>query len=313
VGQRQANRRRPRFGVLVRRTTFYLTIVGLGCALRAAPAAEPHAAAAPAPAAAPVEMHVSILLDLKDEREANVVAVIKGREWQEPFSAREILRRLAKQRAAYQVLRSATEETAGPGTGHLSGKLREECAEFFLRLAVPTAARGFAVVSAGGPSEPVRPVTLQSAKIEPAYTAAVAAIVARASKRKISPAIEHAYRIDLDGNGKPEVILQATHPDLNGAPAKYKPQYYSLIVVLPDTPGAEPVFTGYLQADKDMAFFEVLTVDSVADVDFDGKRELLVRARHDEGWQTQVFAYDGKLKELFRSTGGEGECPKSGE
>jgi hypothetical protein len=60
---------------------------------------------------------------------------------------------------------------------------------------------------------------------------------------------------------------------------------------------------------KDWAFFEVLTLDSVADVDLDGKRELLVRVRHAEGWQTQVFRYDGKLKELFRSVGGEGECP----
>ena len=301
-----------------------LMLILLGCAKLAASAAvEPPApisvagapaSAAPTPAlaiSATLENRAAVLLDLQADREATVVAVIKGRQWLAPTAAGTAeLKRLAKKGSAYQLLPSSTEPGSGAGRGKLSGKLRAECAEFYLGLAGRSAARGFAVVSAGS-GESVRAVPLQSTKIEPAYAAAVAGIVARIARQKVSPTIEQAYRIDLDGNGKPEVILQATHPDLNGDPAEYMPQYYSLIVVLADSPGAEPAFTGYLQGAKDMADFQVLTLDSVADLDLDGKRELLVRARHNEGWQTQVFAYDGKLKELFHSVGGEGQCPGS--
>jgi hypothetical protein len=57
----------------------------------------------------------------------------------------------------------------------------------------------------------------------------------------------------------------------------------------------------------------VLTLDAVADVDLDGKLELLVRARHAEGWQTQIFRYSGALSEIFHSVGGEGQCPGASE
>ena len=62
-----------------------------------------------------------------------------------------------------------------------------------------------------------------------------------------------------------------------------------------------------------MASFEVLTLDAVADVDLDGTLELLVRARHAEGWQTQVFRYNGELNEVFHSVSGEGQCPAARE
>jgi hypothetical protein len=51
----------------------------------------------------------------------------------------------------------------------------------------------------------------------------------------------------------------------------------------------------------------------VADVDLDGKRELLVRARHEEGLADAGLSLRRELEELFHSVGGEGECPGSSE
>lgn len=221
------------------------------------------------------------------------------------------LGRLARPGTTYHTLPDASEGQRGSTTGKLAGKLVENCGDYYIGLAPPPPLGRFGVINVNSAGDHVRPVEVQSVKIEPAHVAAVAGVIARLSKLKVVPTIERAYRADVDGNGKPEVILQATHPDLNGDPADYKRHYYSLIVVLPDVPGAEPAFTGYLQAVKDMASFEVVALDSVADVDLDGSAELLVRARHNEGWQTQVFAYDGKLHELFHSVGGERECPSS--
>jgi hypothetical protein len=285
------------------RRIWCVAVLVFGCAI---------AAAAPASAAPPtapaVEPRVSALLDIADDKEANVVAVIAGSGWQ---SAAEVggrvLRRLAKRKPAYQVFPAVDSGMPGPGKGKLSGRVRAKCGEYYFGLAGRSIAQGFAAVNTTG--DPVPPVQLQQVAVKPTYTKAVADLIARVAKVKVAPTIERAYSVDLDGNGKPEIILQATHPDLDGDPPDYKPEYYSLIVVLSDAAGVEPAFTGYLQAAKDWSSFEVLTIDSVADVDLDGKRELLVRSRFEEGWLTQVFRYDGKLKELFNSGGGERECP----
>jgi hypothetical protein len=304
----------PRPGVS--RAVLYLVMVGLGCT-RPAPAAAPPPARpvakppAPPAAKAPAPNRLALLMDIATEEEAGALAAIKGTEWQDAaLAGAEMVKKVAKPGTLYQLLPSATQATPG-GKGKLSGKVREECNDFYLALAKPSPGTGFAVASTTG--EPVHAVELKSGKIEPGYVAIVANIVERASKRKVRPRIERAYRVDLDGNGKPEVVLQATHPALNGDPAKYRPEYYSLLVVLPDTEGAEPVYTGYLQADKELSSFEVVTLDAVADLDLDGRRELIVRARYEEGFQTQVFAYDGKLKDLFHSASGERECPGSGQ
>ena len=323
------------------RKVWCLAFLAIGCTIGCRDRAAAHAppaptASAPAPAArapappagaptpptgapalptgAPVKPGTSALLDIFDAgaKEAKVVAVIDGSGWQSPgLEQPRLLKRLVKGKPTYQVCPSPRQETTVSVSGRLSGRLRSECGDYYAALARPSAAGGFAIVSSAGTVGVAPPAPMQSVDVKPAYVAAVAGLIARATKLKVSPTIERAYSVDLDGNGKPEIVLQATHPDLQGAPPEYKPEYYSLIVVLPDAAGAEPVFAGYLQSVKDWDFFEVLEVDSVADVDGDGKPELLVRARFEEGWQTQVFRFDGKLKELFREVAGEGQCPGS--
>ncbi len=302
------------------RKTGWLALGFLACSKRS----EPQPAPQPLPPKpSPViggglragRLPLAALLDVQAENEAMVVAVVNGGAWQAAAVAgKEVVARLARRGAAYQLFPAGAAEGTGTSTvkGTLDGKVREECADFFVELAAPATAQGFAAVNTADEGEVVVAGPLQGAKIEQRDVVAVATVIERAAKIKIKPRIERAYHVDLDGNGKPETVLQATHPDLLGDPAKYKRQYYSLVVVIPDGDG-QPAFTGYLQASSDWAEFQVLSVDSVADVDRDGKRGLLLRVRHVEGWQTQVFRYDGKaLKELFRSVGGEGECPEAG-
>lgn len=274
------------------------------------------AATSPSPDSRPASAGRSgvVLLDVTSEREASVVAVVERPGWRPPGGSlgTEVLRRIVRPGAIYLGLPQAagSKEPIPVGQGKLSGEIREECGYYAAALVDPTDGRGFAVV--GATSATARPnITprLQELAVQPSYIEAVRELVKRVAKQKVTPTIERAYEIDLDGNGKPETLLQATHPDLNGDPAKYLRKYYSVLVVLSDVPGAEPVFTGYLQGARNFAFFEVLTIDSAADVDGDGKPELLVRARTAEGWQTQAFRYDGGLKEIFRSVGGEGQCP----
>lgn len=103
-------------------------------------------------------------------------------------------------------------------------------------------------------------------------------------------------------------MIEATHPDLATDFADYKPEYYSLIIVRPDDATLAPVYHGYLQSKQESPGFEVISLDAVADVEGDGRWELLVRTRHHEGWQSQVFHYEHALKQIFYSIGGESDC-----
>lgn len=268
------------------------------------------------------EPRLAALLDISSEREATLLAIVGSQGWQAvDVVGTGAIDRLSARGLSFQGISPATDPPAAgatsEGTGTLAGGARTHCGDYYLPLARPAAVHGFAVVLAGGSEKDRAAMTtprLQPVEALPAQVAAVAALIKRTIKRKVTATIEHAYRLDLDGNGKPELLFQATHPDLNGDPARLKPGYYSLIVVLHDGDVSAPAFVGYLQGTKDFADFEVLSLDSAADVDLDGKPELLVRARHSEGWQTQVFRYDaGRLIELFRSVGGEGECPDDKE
>jgi hypothetical protein len=312
-----------------------LLVIGCACRTSAPPPAAtggaPDASEKVPPAnrpAAPLsrgtvsEPRLAALLDISSEREAALVAIVGSQGWQAAdLVGQGAIDRLSARGLSFQRISPATDPPAAgatsDGTGTLAGGARTHCGDYYLPLARPAAVHGFAVVLAGGSEKDRAALTaprLQPVKALPAQVAAVAALIKRTIKRNVTATIEHAYRLDLDGNGTPELLLQATHPDLNGDPAKLKPGYYSLIVVLHDGDVSAPAFVGYLQGAKDFADFEVLTLDSAADIDLDGKAELLVRARHNEGWQTQVFRYDaGRLIELFRSVGGEGECPDEKE
>jgi hypothetical protein len=281
-----------------------------GCTKGTPPAPPSPPPVVPVPKPEPPQPLGTALLDVISDDSATVVAVVKDHKWQAPsVTGAETVKGLARAGAPLEIFAPAGQPKPGaPPRGALSGGVKESCNEFSLALTGSAGARGFAVVS-----KDVHPRPVEETKPDPAHAAALAALLARVGKVKVAPTIEHAYRVDLDNDGKPEIVLQATHPDLKGDPPKYKRQYYSLIVVLPGQGTGEPAFTGYMQATPDLADFEVLTVDSVADVDGDGRPELLVRARHAEGWQTQVFRYTGRLEEVFRSTAGEGQCPGTPE
>jgi hypothetical protein len=254
-----AARRVPRVAVMS-----FLSFAFVGCGGRVS-----------TPVDAPrVEEPAKLLLDVVSDTEARVVAVIEHKLWVQPSPGGEALAsQMAQARAGYIVLPSATAQTGTAVEGLLQGKLRNNCGELYTALSAPPPF-GFAVC---GAASPVRFVALAAVHAGARERDAVIEIVKAASDIVIAPAIEAAYSVDLDGNGLPEVILQATHPDLQTDFADYRPEYYSLIVVLPDREEGRPVYAGYVQAASPKGGFEVFALDAVADVDSDGVLELLVR------------------------------------
>jgi hypothetical protein len=260
----------------------------------------------------PDSPRLAVLFDVWSEREANVVAVSHGGAWQSAIEfGREALKRVVAHHPDYTLLPSVTAGTTTAARGKLTGDLHEHCYEINAALAAPSLVYGFGALSTVAP---IRPEKLEPATVAPTYFAVVAKLLRDVAHVEVTPVIERAYQIDLDGDGRREVVLQATHPDLNDAPPDYKPEYYSLIAILPGSGSARPAFSGYMQGSDERKHFEVLTLDAVTDLDFDGTLDLLVRARHAEGWQTRILRYaGGQLTETFRSVGGEGECPEEGQ
>ena len=252
-----------------------------------------------------------MLLELVGNREARVVAMMAGGKWLNPYpTAVRQVKEFTATRPAYTLLPSLAAGTSSEQRGSLQGSLRNDCGELYTRLAQDASAQGFAVAGAEGPVGSRR---LKRISVNQTQRAAVAGLLARTTKLAIKPNIIAAYSVDLDGNGRPEVVVLATHPDLATDFADYKPEYYSVIVVLPDHADAEPVYAGYLQAIQPAGSFEVVELDAVADIEGDGRADLLVRARHAEGFQVQVFRYQNELTELFHSVGGEGNCRSPAE
>jgi hypothetical protein len=208
------------------------------------------------------------------------------------------------------LLPSAVRQTASAFDSTLQGTIRNDCGELYAALSAPPPAFGFVVA---GAATALRSVALSPTAAGPRETTAVIQLVKAQSGVEITPNIEAVYSVDLDGDGSTEIIVQATHPDLNTDFADYKPEYYSLLLVLPAHAGGQPAYAGYIRAASPNGGFEVFALDAVADVDSDGVLELLVRGRHNEGTQTLVYHYDGSIREVFRTAGGEGSCEGGGE
>jgi hypothetical protein len=238
------------------------------------------------------------------DTEARVVAVVEHARWAQPSPEAEVIvEQVARSHAGYTLLPSTAAHTEAMFHGALQGSVRNDCGELYATLSAAPPAFGFGVA---GAESSVRSVPLVAVSTGARARDAIIEVVKAASGVAVEPAIEAVYSIDLDGNGTPEVIVQATHPDLQTDFADYRPEYYSLIVVLPDQASARPVYAGYIKAKSGEGGFEVFSLDAVADVDSDGKLELLVRGRHNEGTQTLVYRYDGAVNEVFRTVGGKG-------
>jgi hypothetical protein len=242
------------------------------------------------------------------EREAQVVSVIADGKWMLPWPTGEKLAtEIAMARPPYTLLPSISLGTSSTREGRLQGTVRKACGYLHMPLAAASPVRfGFAVAGKG---EAVHPLPLRPISVSAAQSAAIAGVLQRVSGIGIKPTITAAYSVDLDANGKPDFVVQSTHPDLEGDIQKYRREYHSIIVVLPDRPDAKPTYVGYLQHAGETPWgFEVFALDSVADLDGDKRVEFIVNVRHVEGFQTRVFRYrDESLQEVFRSVGGEGD------
>ncbi len=255
----------------------------------------------------------SLLLELnplRAESEAYVVSVISPEGWANPYVVgTEAIEQAIADSLGYRVLSPVGEPIGSPNDGVLSGKVRHECGDLFAALSVRSNAEGFAI--SGAHHEP-QPRAVEVLGVRPEHEKAVVELLTSHGVPVERSVIEKAYRIDLDGDGSSEVVLQATHPDLLEDFQAEEVGHYSVLVIVPVAGGASPFSIGYTVSDSENTGFEVVSLDTVADLDADGSMELIVQARHYEGWQTQIYGYDNGVAELFRTVSGERDCAALG-
>ena len=110
--------------------------------------------------------------------------------------------------------------------------------------------------------------------------------------------LDQAFSVDLDGDGREEVILTATRADRSFEPKPKKRNYdaYSIVLIRKIVSGkirnivvdgefipkSDAIYDGYTYA-----------VSAVADLNGDGKMEILLHGEYYEGSHTSVFELNG--------------------
>ena len=202
-----------------------------------------------------------------------------------------------------EALRSAALELREPGaTVFMTGRSRVACDAVFVELDSADAAEEV-LISGSHPLTP-RPVE----PIEPSKEtlARLAEVVPEASALALQAANERqAFRVDLDGDGSEEVVLQVT-----GEIREDESFDYSVVAVIPEKGAASVVgyqASGTSGGESDQHLTELWTI---ADVNGDGSMEVVVF--HTEPWlhhhRLFVYAWDDELRALVMYRWAESDC-----
>lgn len=200
---------------------------------------------------------------------------------------------------AREALRSPSLGSSTPGAAvFMTGKSRIACDAVFVELDSADAAGEILI---GGrhplvprPVEPVAPSKETLARLAEAVPAA-------SDLSRQAPNELEAFRVDLDGDGAQEVVLQVT-----GAMREDESFDYSVVAVVPETGAVDVV--GYQASEESDQHLAQLW--AIADVNGDGSMELVVL--HSEPWlhyhRQFVYAWDDELRALVMYRWAESDC-----
>jgi hypothetical protein len=117
--------------------------------------------------------------------------------------------------------------------------------------------------------------------------------------------LEQAYRSDLDGDGREEVILTATRVIRNAEERpRRKMDAYSVVLVRKIVNGKpQNIILDSEFVPKSDAFYDGYTyeVSAIADLNGDGKMEIVLHGEYSEGSHTAVFEVNGRKATAIES------------
>lgn len=180
----------------------------------------------------------------------------------------------------------------------------EPCDDFFFVEAEPKLEKGIAL-GTGVNWNPVPRVPVAISLTDPTYTAVVGSIVRARGIRRPKVEIRQAYRVDLDNDGTEEVILAATYREGGGISPSAAPGEYSFVLLRKLVRGkVKNILIGGEFYPRSVQFGAIneYEIAALADLNGDGKMELVMGSHYYEGAGSSVYEIRGAIaKEVLTS------------
>jgi len=141
----------------------------------------------------------------------------------------------------------------------------------------------------------------KASKTNAAYKKAVADVLRRHGLSKSPVRIEEVFLVDLDGDGRDESVIAASHYVGDGGEGEVKPGSYTLLIVRKTTRGKTQTLLagGDFVTRKSGGYDGDYTLAGVADLNGDGKLEMIVKVEgYEEHWMNFYQLKDGKITEI---------------
>jgi hypothetical protein len=181
----------------------------------------------------------------------------------------------------------------------------EPCDEFYFVKAEPELEKGIALGS-GATWNPLPRVPAAVSLTDPTYTSVVSSIVRAHGIRRPKVEIRQAYRVDLDDDGTDEVILAATYREGGSIAPSAVAGEYSFVLLRKLVRGrVKNILIGGEFYPRAVPFGAIneYEIAALADLNGDGKMELVMGSHYYEGAGSEVYEIRGAVAKEVLSSG----------
>jgi hypothetical protein len=181
----------------------------------------------------------------------------------------------------------------GSSTGALPKSEGPPCDETLFSRVTPNFGSGQIAVGGAWNAMP-RPVRVLS-NTQPAYVRAVALLLRQNGIARPKVQIQQVWRVDLEGDGEPEVLISATNYERyasGGLRSASRAGDYSLVLLRQTVRGravTRVLDASYYPQAKEFNAPSLSDLAAVLDLNGDGKMEIVMHSRYYEGSSTVVF------------------------